>query len=286
MKYKKTLKGSTGQAAKKYKKWPWGDHMSFLDDTIASRSTFTNIDETEEQTSLQSPPNLNDCESTNEREPATSPPPQSSSFFSTPATSKSKLLTQSKDKKRKQGADDVDKVISYLENKKRQSYDSIDHLFLSYAETFKTFSKKKQATLKIKLATFFAEAEVDEFTDQEQIRSLSVASSRSSCSQIDITNCDDSSQCSNRCAANNTTTLHVDSTKPSTSSSYRESESYLNILNIDRHSAPIPNRSPMPPDHSSTQRSAHTNIDNQSLEYSNSFSDVRQMYEKSYQFLF
>jgi len=44
--------------------------------------------------------------------------------------------------------------------------DGIDHLFLSYAETFKQFPPIRQAMLKIELAILFAHAEIRELDAQ------------------------------------------------------------------------------------------------------------------------
>lgn len=53
--------------------------------------------------------------------------------------------------------DDVRKVIHYL---KKKEHDGIDHLFLSYAETFKKFPAREQAIMKIELAKLFANTEL------------------------------------------------------------------------------------------------------------------------------
>jgi hypothetical protein len=44
--------------------------------------------------------------------------------------------------------------------------EDIDHLFLSYAETFKQFPPRRQAMLKVELATLFARAEISELDMQ------------------------------------------------------------------------------------------------------------------------
>ena len=44
--------------------------------------------------------------------------------------------------------------------------DGIDHLFLSYTETFKQFPLRRQAVLKVELATLFARTEISEFDAQ------------------------------------------------------------------------------------------------------------------------
>ena len=68
--------------------------------------------------------------------------------------------------KKTQSTEDIDKVICYLENKNKNQLDGIDHLFLSYAETVKQFPPRRQAMLKIELATLFARAEISEFDAQ------------------------------------------------------------------------------------------------------------------------
>lgn len=64
---------------------------------------------------------------------------------------------------------EVDRVIEYLENKKKPKvHDGIDHLFLSYADTFKKFHPRTQAELKMKIATLFAQTEMKEMQYYEQ----------------------------------------------------------------------------------------------------------------------
>ena len=70
--------------------------------------------------------------------------------------------------KKKQSTEDIDKIIGYFENKNKNKnqLDGIDHLFLSYAETFKQLPPRRQAMLKIELATLFARAELSELDVQ------------------------------------------------------------------------------------------------------------------------
>jgi hypothetical protein len=68
-------------------------------------------------------------------------------------------------KSQKKQPDNLDRVLEYLQKKSEQrkpKCDVVDHLFLSYAQTFKTFSLRNQTTLKISLANLFAEAELRE----------------------------------------------------------------------------------------------------------------------------
>lgn len=53
----------------------------------------------------------------------------------------------------------------------RESSESIDFLFKSYAETFKRFTAKKQVLLKLTLAKLFADAELDEMREPSVVSS-------------------------------------------------------------------------------------------------------------------
>ncbi|VVC35625.1 Hypothetical protein CINCED_3A010589 [Cinara cedri] len=73
----------------------------------------------------------------------------------------------------------VDKVIGYLENKKKHTYDSVDHLFLSYAGTFKKFLERNLRKVKIELTKLFAGMELKELDKRISSSSLSLHTSMS-----------------------------------------------------------------------------------------------------------
>ena len=57
----------------------------------------------------------------------------------------------------------VDKMIKYLKKKKSKVVlDHTDHLFLSYADSFKNLSPRTHINLKLKLAQIVAEAKMKE----------------------------------------------------------------------------------------------------------------------------
>lgn len=58
-------------------------------------------------------------------------------------------LTPGKKLKLHHEVNDVEKVIDYLQTKKITHLDGTDHLFLSYADTFKIVHPQIQAELKI-----------------------------------------------------------------------------------------------------------------------------------------
>ena len=143
-----------GQATEKYEKWLWSRHLEFLDNTLTPRPTTSNVSDSRiSETPLLeagTPPPNQDAESSCTLSPASleMPPPPI------------------KKMKKKQSTEDVDKLIGYLENKNKNQLDGIDHLFLSYTETFKQFPPRRQAMLKIELATLFARAEISKLDVQ------------------------------------------------------------------------------------------------------------------------
>ena len=130
--------------------------LDFFDYTLTPRPTTSNVSDSQiSETPLQEagiPPPSQDAESSCPRSPASleMPPPPIKKL------------------KKKQSTEDLDKIIGYLENKNKNKnqLDGIDHLFLSYAETFKRFPPRRQAMLKIELATLFARAAISELDAQ------------------------------------------------------------------------------------------------------------------------
>lgn len=63
---------------------------------------------------------------------------------------------------------DVKQLIQYFDSKSTPKChgDEIDLLFMSYVATFKRFSSKKRAELKIDLANLFAKAELEEIEEK------------------------------------------------------------------------------------------------------------------------
>lgn len=73
--------------------------------------------------------------------------------------------------------DNAERVLDYLKNKKKREWDGDDHLFMSYAKSFKTLSVRNKAKIKVELAKLFADAELDEFENNstnEQSQSTSL----------------------------------------------------------------------------------------------------------------
>lgn len=156
MKYIKYLKGST-LSGKKYKNWPWAN-LKFLRDTLAPRATTSNVSVSQiHKTSITDEEyEPGESASGNVTSPTQMPPPK--------RTTKRKELTEN-----------VAAVLNYLENKNSNKthtkLDHINNLFLSYAHTFKTFSPRMQAILKMEMSQSFGRAELNEVDGHNSTRS-------------------------------------------------------------------------------------------------------------------
>lgn len=184
MRFKRATKGETGQA-KKYSKWPWSSYMSFLDATLQYRAQSSNVGTREvgDETSSPAEPTSALMDNINN---SSFPPPE----MPHPPPAKKKKISPAESSE-----SEVDKVIDFLGKKKVEdkNLDGVDHMFLSYAATFKTFRPRTQALLKLKLATIFAETEVNELQEQERALVTSPAYSHRSSTELERFNYDDES---------------------------------------------------------------------------------------------
>ncbi|XP_066905959.1 uncharacterized protein [Halyomorpha halys] len=169
MRFKKSGTDKAGQA-RKYSNWPWSKHMSFLDVSLHYHPQTSNVSqmvigiENERPSSPISASSLTNDElnklSSTPEIPLPLPPP----------IKKRKLLSGTKNTFC--DSSDIDKVIEYLKDiqLQEQRLDGVDHLFLSYASTFKIFRPITQAKLKLRLATIFLATEVNELEEQREQR--------------------------------------------------------------------------------------------------------------------
>lgn len=137
----------TGKPAKKFGKWHWASHLQFLDLTLPEQGRPSNVSRNSE--SLEEP--------------------------DTPAQVRRPTFSQKK-------GNDLDKLINFIQNKKKSECDAIDNLFKSYAQIFKMFSLKNQILFKVELAKLFSEIELKELEERAQvdITNVTQTSSRAS----------------------------------------------------------------------------------------------------------
>lgn len=170
VRYKKEMENSTNPNSKRYKRCQWTTRMQFLDKTLALRESTSNISSsTSDKQVLQKPPLKKKKPSPEEILPSTSSAPTFGiQLLDVLPSEPMPNQVSSKINKCNHRSNRVDKILDYLQNKSTQNYDSVDHLFLSYAETFKKFSERNQVELKLQLAKLFADAELIEIEERSQ----------------------------------------------------------------------------------------------------------------------
>ncbi|XP_022831644.1 uncharacterized protein LOC111360057 isoform X1 [Spodoptera litura] len=164
IKHKKLLKYTTG---KKLNEYIWASHLSFLDKHQVNRRSFYHLANDESYSSQPTPTAAKSSEKLQKpvRQElasmlAISPPPLA------PLTS-SKDDTSFKFQALKEVRNSTDTTTA---TKRLGEVDATDLLFLSYSSTFKTFSGRQQALMKIQLAKLFANAELENLDNAENCR--------------------------------------------------------------------------------------------------------------------
>lgn len=195
MRYKKEIAGTTGQAAKKFEKWSWAAHLKFLDVTLTERARTSNVTTRTERLPVTLPETLppDTANTSMTSTSVTNEPTSEQEVFTAPNISQpshESSSVRSRAKKQKKDPSDMDKVIDYLQNKKKTNNDAADNLFTSYAQTFKKLSLKNQVFVKLELAKLFAEIELKDAEEKVQLSYspiYSVISSNSDTQHSNIT---------------------------------------------------------------------------------------------------
>ncbi|KAL1516119.1 hypothetical protein ABEB36_000040 [Hypothenemus hampei] len=161
----KSNKTKTGQAAKVGKKWQWSDQMEMFRPFLSFSKTSSNISGIVDNNSesLFSEHSLADTETsdtsceTGEKRPVTS---------SSSEVTVSDISLAKKKKTKHEETSSVNTLINYFQNKKKNEGDETDMLFAAYARTIKKFSKKRQVTVKIKIAQIVMNEELLDLEEQ------------------------------------------------------------------------------------------------------------------------
>lgn len=186
IKYKKQVKDSAFNG-KKINDYIWRSQLVFLDSHNVTRNSKANQNNQKALTQLQTEDSPGEAA-------WHSPKPEAHTSQESQSPSDMNYQNESRLTKRK-AEDDVDKILNYLVNKKEKKYDAVDYLFMSYAETFKTFSSRTQTDMKLELANLFLNAELKEFANAESAQRLTAeaqSGSDSSSSSSDSDNCENS----------------------------------------------------------------------------------------------
>ncbi|CAF4909763.1 unnamed protein product [Pieris macdunnoughi] len=155
-KYKKQLRSSTCSSRKNFS-YTWASQLAFLDNFNEPRASFSKV-------SLES----------TQRSPRTPVPPADTPTASTSGVSYRNKRRSSEIRRNEDG--NVGRVLELLNAKKKKEHDVIDHLFLSYADTFKKFPAREQAIVKLELAKLFANTELQLLNGHSSVISVTNSS--------------------------------------------------------------------------------------------------------------
>ncbi|VEN47629.1 unnamed protein product [Callosobruchus maculatus] len=192
-KYLRGLRTKTGQVAKKnYTKWQWSQQMDFFRPYLSFCQTTSNIRNTYEEeeiapkleiTEMMQKAVTSDVEDDELDEPSSPSATlnyqsDSQSVASIPShtlsTRKSRTsrhrYQRKQQKEKNENLSSVAAMVNYFENK-RARYDKAptDLIFSGYAQIVKSFSPKRQAITKMKIAQIIAEQELEHIEEMESL---------------------------------------------------------------------------------------------------------------------
>ncbi|XP_032673604.1 uncharacterized protein LOC116845244 [Odontomachus brunneus] len=169
-KYLRTQSNTAGQCSKKYKHWAWASQMEFLKPHVTTRQTdYIHTDDysdSDAETKIKSEPTLEEYVQ----------------YYEEPSNERPLVLSLRKRKSQQNLYSNIpDETFEYLQTGKLQKFmDAVDLLFLSHAQTLKTFSPQRQATVKLQIAQIISNAELEQLEELNPLQKFSSPSSPSS----------------------------------------------------------------------------------------------------------
>lgn len=164
-------KTKTGQSKKNYTNWQWAPLMEHFKSYMAFAKTDSNIPPLVDSNQYQGErpeidltlDSIDFEEQFSENDINEDPQPATNTLHTSeirPLREQGNRNTRNTQKENKRSTSSVDTVVHYLENKRRQvDMDAIDLIFLGYSKTVKSFSKKRQALTKMKIAEIIMQQE-------------------------------------------------------------------------------------------------------------------------------
>ncbi|KAK8727229.1 hypothetical protein OTU49_009770, partial [Cherax quadricarinatus] len=146
---------TTGKTAKKYKKWPWATQLEFLKPHVVDRQT-ENVQESSQAAFKE----LDDLHHTVAE-------PQTDILEKIIEPPRKKKPTRNNTSAAVINSADNTLEISQETGSRKLELDATEHLFLSHAKTVKSFSKRRQALVKLKISQLIVEAELEEISEFE-----------------------------------------------------------------------------------------------------------------------
>ncbi|XP_038221221.1 uncharacterized protein LOC119839097 isoform X2 [Zerene cesonia] len=149
-KYKRFQAG-VAPSNKSYHSWCWSENLKFLDEYVINKNNSKYKNAQTSETSSPSPPRQSPTPSADDNDLRENI--ESAQWTVSPA-----IQYESYSSRRSLSVTDEE-----YDPKRQKVLDPVDHLFTSYAGTFRKFSLKTQCMIKVKMAKIFADAELAEF---------------------------------------------------------------------------------------------------------------------------
>lgn len=153
------------QCNKKYKQWTLACQMEFLKPHVTTRQTDVNSSgnhtDSDTETKIKIEPCLEEF----------------MQYYEEPQTEKTTSPPRKKKSQHSVSFSIPDETLEYLHTGKLQKHmDAVDLLFLSYAQTLKSFSPRRQATVKLQIAQIISNAEMAQLEERDPLEFSSLPS--------------------------------------------------------------------------------------------------------------
>lgn len=173
MKYLRDCKTTTGQAKKNYKKWTWATQMERFKPFIGMAKTMSNVtapeiegNNTNHDEFADEPDEMVGDGGDNQEMPNQEESINTNVARNCPTPTAIRYEPAAKRRKPNTSGSNVDKVVQYLEGKNKPVFDATDHLMLGYSKTIKTFTRARQAEVKLKIAQIINQAELEQIHEE------------------------------------------------------------------------------------------------------------------------
>lgn len=157
-KYLRTQGNGMGQYSKKYKHWTWAREMQFLKPHVTTRHTDMSV-------------TGNHSDSDTETRVKTEPSLGESPRYYDDSRNEDTAIKSRKQRAEQLSFDAPEETIEcFRSGKLPKSKDAMDLLFLSYAQTLKTFSPRRRAAVKLQIAQIINNAEIAQLEENDPLR--------------------------------------------------------------------------------------------------------------------
>lgn len=190
-KYKQSQVTFSGQGAKKYGNWVWGEHMTFVDSTTKLRPTDSPLDTNpiipitaEDNVNEISPLSPTDGSLEEPKEPILKNERETDAENERSLSNTAESGSNLNQRRRRRNLDPSDRIIEYLKTRSAKkstpntcgnlvnvSCDRLDMTFLGFADSVKKLSSNNQAIIKLQITKLITEYVLKEMTSDSRSNS-------------------------------------------------------------------------------------------------------------------